>query len=103
MICIVGMALLDTARHAEWDAWYVSHQHRLLAIPGFRASQRLEAIHPAASPFVALHEVDPADVSTGRPCGARAGPSNTGEWRAKMGNWHRASNDLKRSPVISGR
>jgi len=38
MIYMVEMALLDTARRAEWDAWYVAHQHRLLSIPGFRAS-----------------------------------------------------------------
>ena len=89
MIYMVEMALLDTARRAEWDAWYVSHQHRLLAIPGFRASQRFEAIHAAASPFVALHEVDSADLFGGPTYRAMAGPSNTGEWREKMGNWHR--------------
>jgi hypothetical protein len=56
MIYMVEMALLDTARRAEWEA-----------------SQRFEALHAAASPFVALHEVDSADVFTGptyraRPC-----------------------------------
>lgn len=55
---MVEMALLDTARRAEWDAWYVGHQHRLLSIRGFDASQRFEAVHEAESPFVALHEVD---------------------------------------------
>lgn len=89
MIYMVEMALLDTARRAEWDAWYVEHQHRLLSIPGFRASQRFEAIHAAASPFVALHEVDSPDIFTGPTYRAKAGPSNTGEWQAKMGNWHR--------------
>ena len=34
MIYMVEMALLDTARRAEWEAWYVGHQHRLLSIPG---------------------------------------------------------------------
>ena len=63
MIYMVEMALLATERRAEWDAWYVAHQHRLLSIPGFRASQRFESIHPAES-FVALHEVDSADIFT---------------------------------------
>lgn len=89
MIYMVEMALLDMARRAEWDAWYVAHQHRLLSIPGFRASQRFEAIHVAESPFVALHEVDSPDVFASPPYRANAGPSNTGEWQAKMGNWHR--------------
>jgi len=89
MIYMVEMALLDTARRAEWDAWYVAHQHRLLSIPGFRASQRFEAIHAAESPFVALHEVDSPEIFTGPTYRAKAGPSNTGQWQAKMGHWHR--------------
>jgi hypothetical protein len=89
MIYMVEMALLDTARRAEWDVWYLAHQHKLLSIPGFWASQRFEAIHPAESPFVALHEVDSPDVFTGPGYRAKAGPTNTGEWQAKMGNWHR--------------
>src|SRR5713101_10178375 len=89
MIYMVEMALLDLARRAEWDAWYVAHQHRLLSIPGIRASQRFEAIHAAESPFVALHEVGSPEVFTGPTYRAKAGPSNTGEWQAKMGNWHR--------------
>jgi hypothetical protein len=89
MIYMVEMALLDTTRRAEWDAWYLSHQHRLLSIPGFRASQRFETLHPADSPFVALHEVDSPDIFTGPIYRATAGPGNTGEWQARMGNWHR--------------
>jgi hypothetical protein len=89
MIYMVEMALLDTARRAEWEAWYVAHQHRLLSIPGFHASQRFEAIHAAASPFVALHEVDSPEIFARPIYRAKAGPSNTGEWQAKMGNWHR--------------
>jgi hypothetical protein len=100
MIYMVEMALLDTARRAEWDAWYVEHQHRLLSIPGFRASQRFETIHPAASPFVALHEVDSADIFTSPTYRGKAGPTNTGEWQAKMSNWHRNLFDLAHSPDV---
>jgi hypothetical protein len=89
MIYMVEMALLDTARRAEWEAWYVAHQHRLLSIPGFRASQRFEAIHAVESPFVALHQVDAPEIFASAPYRAKAGPSNTGEWQAKMSNWHR--------------
>ena len=89
MIYMVEMALLDTDRRAAWDAWYVAHQYRLLSIPGFRASQRFEAIHPATSPFVALHEVDSADVFTSPAYRGQAGPNNTGAWQSKMDNWHR--------------
>src|SRR4030095_1373803 len=83
MIYMVEMALLDTARRAEWETWYVGHQHRLLSIPGIHASKRFGRRHAAASPFVALHEVDSADVFTGPTYRAKAGPTNTGEWQAE--------------------
>jgi hypothetical protein len=100
MIYMVEMALLDTTRRAEWDAWYVAHQHRLLSIPGFRASQRFEAIHAAESPFVALHEVDSPEIFASPTYRAKAGPSNTGEWQAKMGNWHRNLFGMDHTPNV---
>ena len=102
MIYMVEMALLETARRAEWDAWYVAHQHRLLSIPGFHASQRFEAIHAAESPFVALHEVDSPDVFTSPSYRAQAGPTNTGEWQTRMNNWHRNVFDgLEHTPDVA--
>ena len=101
MIYMVEMALLDTARRAEWEAWYVGHQHRLLSIPGIHASQRFETLHAAASPFVALHEVDSADVFTGPTYRAKAGPTNTGEWQTKMNNWHRNLFDREHTPDVA--
>src|SRR5262249_14988027 len=89
MIYMVEMTLLETARRAEWDLWYAAHQHRLLSIPGFRASQRFEAIPTAESPFGAVHEVESPEIFVGHHYRARGGPSNTGEWQAKMGHWHR--------------
>ena len=100
MIYMVEMALLEPARRGEWDTWYTSHQHRLLSIPGFRASQRFETIHPAPSPFVALHQVDSADIFTGPVYKAKAGPTNTGEWQSKMNNWHRNLFAMDRSPDV---
>ena len=102
MIYMVEMALLDTARRAEWETWYTAHQHRLLSIPGIHASQRFETIHKADSPFVALHEVDSPDVFTSPGYRAQAGPTNTGEWQTKMGNWHRNVFDgLAHTPDVS--
>ena len=89
MIYMVELALLDAARRAEWDAWYLAHQHRLLAIPGFRASQRFEALHATESPFVALHEVDSPALFARPAYRTQGGPDNTGDWQRNMGNWHR--------------
>ena len=100
MIYMVELALLETARRAEWDTWYAAHQRRLLSIPGFRASQRFEAIHTAESPFVALHEVDSPDIFTGPYYRANGGPSNTGEWQVKMGRWHRNLFGVDHTPDV---
>lgn len=101
MIYMVEMVLLETARRAEWDAWYVAHQHRLLSIPGFRASQRFEAIHTTESPFVALHEVDSPELFATPHYRAKGGPGNTGEWQAKMGQWHRNLFAADHTPDVS--
>jgi hypothetical protein len=89
LIYMVEMALLDTPRRVEWEDWYTAHQHRLLSIPGIHASQRFECIHVAPAPFVALHEVDGPQVFSSDAYLSSAGPSNTGEWQTRMGNWHR--------------
>jgi hypothetical protein len=101
MIYMVEMALLDTRRRDEWEAWYTAHQHTLLSIPGIHASQRFETIHKADSPFVALHEVDSPEIFTSPGYRAKAGPANTGEWQAKMNNWHRNVFDGEHTPDVS--
>ena len=100
MIYMVEMALLETARRVEWDAWYVAHQRRLLSIPGFRASQRFETIHMGESPFVALHEVDSLEIFAGPHYRANGGPNNTGEWQARMGHWHRNLFGVDHTPDV---
>jgi hypothetical protein len=89
MIYMVEMALIDLARRAEWDAWYLGHMKKLISIPGIQATQRFEALAPHDSPFVALHQVTGPDVFTSDAYRAKAGPEGTGEWRERMNNWHR--------------
>src|SRR5262249_26990178 len=89
MIYMVEMALDDRAREAEWHAWYLSHIRKLLAVPGFNASQRFAALHDTPSPFLALHEVASAALFESREYRAVGGPSGTGEWQHRMSNWHR--------------
>jgi hypothetical protein len=89
MIYMVEMALIDVARRAEWDAWYLGHMKKLISIPGIQATQRFESLAPHASPFVALHQVTGPDVFSSVAYRAKAGPGGTGEWRDRMNNWHR--------------
>jgi hypothetical protein len=89
MIYVVEMALIDLARRAEWDDWYLSHMTKLISIPGIQATQRFESLSPHASPFIALHQVTGPEVFGSVTYRAKAGPEGTGEWRERMNNWHR--------------
>ncbi len=89
MIYMVEMGLIATHRRVEWDAWYLSHMHKLISIPGIRATQRFESLSESASPFVALHQVDGPEVFTSDAYRAKAGPGGTGEWQHLMNNWYR--------------
>jgi len=89
MIYMVEQNLSDRGKREGWDPWYLAHMKMLITIPGIHATQRFESLHPHASPFVALHEVDSPDVFESAAYRAKAGPTNTGEWRLLMVNWHR--------------
>lgn len=89
MIYMVEMDFPHPERAAEWHAWYLAHIRVLLTVPGFRASQRFEAMVPAAAPFLALHEVASAALFDSPAYRGRGGPASVGEWRALQTNWHR--------------
>ncbi len=89
MIYMVEMALIAGDRRVEWDAWYLAHMHKLISIPGIRATQRFESLSECASPFVALHQVDGPEVFSSDAYRAKAGPGGTGEWQVLMNNWYR--------------
>ncbi|HLY45020.1 MAG TPA: hypothetical protein VKQ73_05540 [Stellaceae bacterium] len=89
MIYMVEMDFPHPERVNEWHAWYSAHIRVLLSVPGFRASQRFEAIVANPSPYLALHEVASAALFDSPTYRSRGGPASTGEWRALQTNWHR--------------
>lgn len=89
MIYMVEMAFGHAAHEAEWNAWYLAHIRVLLTVPGFRASQRFQAIVPNPSPYLALHEVASAALFDSSAYRSRGGPSSVGHWRELQSNWHR--------------
>ena len=86
---MVEMDFPHPAREAEWHEWYLAHIRVLLSVPGFRASQRFQAIVPTAAPFLALHEVASAALFDSPIYRSRGGPGSVGEWRALQTNWQR--------------
>jgi hypothetical protein len=89
MIYMVEMDFPHPERLAEWHDWYLAHIRVLLTVPGFRASQRFQAITETPSPYLALHEVESPALFESAEYRARGGPTSTGEWRGLQTNWHR--------------
>src|ERR1041384_7283802 len=78
MIYMVEMDFPHPERLAEWHAWYLAHVRVLQTVPGFRASQRFQAITETPSPYLALHEVASPAVFESPEYRARGGPASTG-------------------------
>src|SRR6185437_1498519 len=89
MIYMVEMTFRHPAREAEWNAWYLAHIGVLLSVPGFRASQRFQAIVDNPSPYLALHEVESAGLFDTSAYRSRGGPKSVGHWSELQSNWHR--------------
>jgi hypothetical protein len=89
MIYMVEMAFRHPAREAEWHEWYLAHIGVLLSVPGFFASQRLQAIVDNPSPYLALHEVESPELFDSSAYRNRGGPSSVGHWSELQSNWHR--------------
>jgi len=63
MIYIVECAFTDPARENAWNDYYSGEKlEALLALPGFRASQRFRAITEIAAPYLAVHSIRDAAV-----------------------------------------
>ena len=101
MIYMVEMDFPHPERLEEWHAWYLAHIRALLSVPGFRASQRFEAILPAAAPYLALHEVSGPEMFESAAYRSRGGPGSTGEWRHLQTDWRRnLLEDLDETPEV---
>jgi hypothetical protein len=89
VIYMVEMDFPHPGRLREWHDWYLAHIRVLLTVPGFRASQRFQAIVETAAPYLALHEVSGPDMFESAAYRSRGGPASTGEWRQLQTNWRR--------------
>ena len=101
MIYMVEMDFPHPERLQEWHDWYLAHIRILLTVPGFRASQRFEAVVDTPSRYLALHEVASAALFESEAYRSRGGPASTGEWRQLQTNWHRNLLDgLDKTPDV---
>jgi hypothetical protein len=63
MIYIVECGFSDPAREAAWNDYYSGPKlAQVLAVPGFRTSQRFKAMSAMTTPYFAMHSVDSLEV-----------------------------------------
>ncbi len=89
MIYMVECAFTVPAREAAWNAFYDADKlPTLLALPGFRASQRFRAIMDMPAPYLAVHSIRDAAVFEQASYRAVGGGTFVG-WDELVTNWHR--------------
>jgi hypothetical protein len=54
--------LLDPAREADWDAWYVEHLRVMASVEGVDSAQRFKTVTPGYSPSLAMYSMRSAAV-----------------------------------------
>ena len=57
--------LIDPARAAEWDAWYVEHLRIMLTVSGIYSAQRFKTDSPGYPPSLAMYSIAGAEVFDG--------------------------------------
>jgi hypothetical protein len=62
MIFMSQSGLLDPAREAQWDAWYVEHLRIMLTVPGIFSAQRFRTDSPGYPPSLAMYGIAGAQV-----------------------------------------
>ena len=89
MLYIVECAFTDPVREAAWNAFYDDDKlPTLLALPGFRASQRFRAITDLPAPYLAVHSIRDAAVLDRTDYRAVGGGTFSG-WDDLVTNWSR--------------
>ena len=103
MLYMVECDISDPHVEAEWNAYYTERKlDEVLAVPGFRTSQRFKALEPFPSPYLAIHTVDSLDVLTGNAYRSGGGGFFDPRFQPYIVNWHRnLFSGLERAPAVA--
>lgn len=103
MLYMVECAFSDPAHEAGWNDYYTTRKlDEVLAVPGFRTSQRFKAVSDVPSPYLAIHTVDSLEVLTGGAYKGGGGGAFDGLYQKYIVNWHRnLFAGLDRAPAIA--
>ena len=103
MLYMVECGFADPAHEQAWNDYYTSRKlDEVLAVPGFRTSQRFKAISAIPAPYLAIHSVDSLEVMTGNAYRSLGGGSFDRTYQGYIINWHRnLFRGLARAPAIA--
>ncbi len=103
MLYMVECGFSDPAHEKAWNDYYTSRKlDEVLAVPGFRTSQRFKAITAIRAPYLAIHSVDSLEVMTGNAYWSLGGGSFDQTYQGYIINWHRnLFSGLDRAPAIA--
>ena len=103
MLYMVECGFSDPAHEQAWSDYYTRRKlDEVLAVPGFRTSQRFKALAAIPAPYLAIHSVDSLEVMTGDAYGSLGGGSFDRTYQGYIINWHRnLFGGLDRAPAIA--
>jgi hypothetical protein len=86
---MVECSFKDPAREDEWNRYYSGPKlDSVLAVPGFRTSQRFIALDDLPARYLAVHSVASTQVLAGTNYKSGGG-GNFGEWQSFITEWKR--------------
>lgn len=89
MLYMVECDFADPARLEAWNAWYSGPKlASLLALPGWRSSQRFRAVTDCPAPWLAIHAVPGPELFTSETY-KNAGGGNFADWGPLITDWSR--------------
>jgi hypothetical protein len=89
VLYMVECSFTDPAREADWNRYYSGPKlDSVLAVPGFRTSQRFRATDGGRCPYLAIHTVASPQVMSGTNYRSGGGGS-FGEWQPYITDWAR--------------
>lgn len=103
MLYMVECAFNDPAREQTWNDYYSGRKvDEVLAVPGFRTSQRFKAVTPNPAPYIAIHSVDSLEIMTGQGYRGRGGGSFDQSFQPCITHWTRSFwGGLDRAPSFA--
>ena len=103
MLYMVECGFSDPVLEPDWNRYYTERKlDEVLAVPGFRTSQRFRSADGRAAPYLAIHTVDSIEVLIGNNYRGGGGGKFDSAFQPCIIEWRRSLYDgVPRAPVVA--